>query len=60
MNLADRDYLIQVDDREGVVKTLQAKLLEREHQELLALDKTRQDLYVEYGDEEQQEVYFET
>jgi len=29
--MADRDYLISVDDREGVVKTLQAKLLEREH-----------------------------
>ena len=53
MNMADRDYLISVDDREGVVKTLQAKLLEREHQELLNLEKLRQqNLYVDYGDEE--------
>lgn len=58
MNLADRDYLISVDDREGVVKTLQAKLLEREHQELLNLEKMRQEnLYIEYGDEEESDTY---
>ena len=30
MSLADQEYLLQVENREAVVKTLQAKILERE------------------------------
>jgi hypothetical protein len=41
MSTADQEYLMQVEDREAVVRTLQGKLLEREQ------------LYdEEYGDEE--------
>lgn len=41
MSTADQEYLMQVEDREAVVRTLQGKLIEREQ------------LYDdEYGDEE--------
>lgn len=31
MNSADIEYLMQLDDREAVINTLYAKLMEREH-----------------------------
>ena len=44
MSTADQEYLMQVEDREAVVKTLQAKLIEREQ------------LYEDdYGEEDQQD-----